>query len=104
VCNSGARCTLDGRSVDVGIDCNAGSACELDLRGTTGARVMCRGTLTTCDVDCSTGSTVSCDVECRSGASCVLDCGSATSCAYSRCDGTETPCGGGVIACNRTCP
>ncbi len=96
-------CTLDCAATEGRCEprCERGASCAIDCSEVNDCRPRCkRGE---CDIDC-TGAN-NCDrVECTEGASCLLDCAGANNCAFERCEGVQTSCAGGIVACNRDCP
>lgn len=76
---------------DCAIDCHEASRCEAGCKNAD------------CTIDCSGAG--ECDrVKCEKDAGCLLDCNGADTCGFDVCEGEETSCAGGVLACNRDCP
>ena len=101
------RCVQDcaiaaSGTTDLDATCSVGRSCSIDAHESSGARVHCASN-SDCTVNCR--QSMGCRLDCQAANSdCLLDCAGAIDCAYSRCIGPITPCGGQRWACGRACP
>jgi hypothetical protein len=96
-------CSLscNGASTSCNATCNNAETCAIFCVDVQTCESDCKSG-STCFIDC--GTTPQCTARCNGGASCMLDCNSSLACAFSFCNGGETACPDGTIACNRACP
>ena len=100
--DAGTFCNLmtqSGSTTDTTLTCT-GATCQGTLQGTGTAAVSCLAG-SVCDFTCLGGT---CDLSCTGASSCLLRCSGGAPCTLASCEGGETSCPGGIVACNRGCP